>query len=903
MPTTEFRQTGVIAKVIDENLNSWEDFAGEDINVEVAYKYAAGDGPDEWEQGYWGYRGQSAICVTVDLSKIVRVRIGDGTSADRTIYKQEITDPSDVSQWTAWTQLYTGDHFAVAIEATTGAGFRVIHAKDDGVYVNNVKKITHTGVTRIKPLTQAPAHIYYQAVDQDIDGDRRLQWYYCPDVTSVIAGSLVNEEPANYRWYRHDMGGIVHLFDEPDNAEVFNVHSIAMEGGSRNKSASQSLVNAGWWFDNPANGPANVWDGLDVLVGPSGQAGYKTYSNIYVNAMTGGYYLFYSEQHRDAAGNVLSNLRMPLMWSRALGIPWDWAEPVPVGYTIWGFGGAVELSAFIYVCGNGRVLRRTNVSTEYDITDYVLEGNFDQPRDNQKATGTLVCANPDNVVGTMLGLIASTEAGLTERRLDLQLGLKYPKDADYTWKKNDSWWVSSLSKSKTEKQYRLTLSFANFWQRLENPFRDSINIPGQINWKDWQDGGVNQTYNYTNETDEFLRIAEGDAYKIRTIAGDTLFTGWRGENGIVDCRFLTTTNDTGRIVFRYKDKNNYYFAEVRGDAIKLGQVSNGDRTVLESVAQARTAGFNMQVDFRWKNIDVYYNGHRVIHHRLANPIMLVGFVGFGKVDDANFDVHGFNLTEPNRPLATSDLMRRLLHRVEEFGVVISDDLPNADQINVLWGPQSDLDTPAKALQQLLETSKIDIAWRPEGSVADPDARFWISRFEKDTGDYTFQDQVIEYTQVNEGRKRPNVVSVDGNDDSWTEYDRADLTTRDRPVNVYLDLPELKNPGEVRARAQQEIIDARRFNSPGGRAVWYPQYTRKDTVYWIDEDDNTFLTLIEGLAVEFNQSLTPFQRATIDTGTFIYCPPDVPGTFIAKDSFQRTQSDWGDAQVGGTWVIE
>jgi hypothetical protein len=37
----------------------------------------------------------------------------------------------------------------------------------------------------------------------------------------------------------------------------------------------------------------------------------------------------------------------------------------------------------------------------------------------------------------------------------------------------------------------------------------------------------------------------------------------------------------------------------------------------------------------------------------------------------------------------------------------------APQLDVLWGPQSDLDSPEKALRAVLETSKLNVVWRQD----------------------------------------------------------------------------------------------------------------------------------------------------------------------------------------------
>jgi hypothetical protein len=254
---------------------------------------------------------------------------------------------------------------------------------------------------------------------------------------------------------------------------------------------------------------------------------------------------------------------------------------------------------------------------------------------------------------------------------------------------------------------------------------------------------------------------------------------------------------------------------------------------------------------------------------------------------------------------SSDLASKLLHYVEEFHVVIDSTFADAIQIAKHWGPQSDLDTPAKALTDALGTGKADVVWRDYGPDSDPDVPYiWIGRFGDEDPAYSIENEVINQAQVSEGTQRPNVVIVDGNVNSWRQYDRSDLTLRDRTVNNYIDDPSLLTPGDVRRRAEQEIQDATRWNSPGGDVVWKTDYNRLDTVFWVDADGNIFRTRIEGLSVEWNQSTQPFQHATIDAGAFVFCPPTEPvTTYLARDLFQRAEAGgWGSAPIGGDWTV-
>jgi hypothetical protein len=188
----------------------------------------------------------------------------------------------------------------------------------------------------------------------------------------------------------------------------------------------------------------------------------------------------------------------------------------------------------------------------------------------------------------------------------------------------------------------------------------------------------------------------------------------------------------------------------------------------------------------------------------------------------------------------------------------------------------------------------------------PTGHLHIGKFITAVPLYTLENEIINQDEIDDGRLRANVVVVDGLQDSWTEYDRDDLIARDTAITAYLDLPELKTPGDVRQRAVEEVQTARGVTSPGGDVAGpvVLSITRMDPIFWIDEHGNKYQTRIEGKSVEWNQSLTPFQRASIDTGAIIFCPPEGDElTYIARDLFDRdTAIGLGSALTGGDWVI-
>lgn len=184
----------------------------------------------------------------------------------------------------------------------------------------------------------------------------------------------------------------------------------------------------------------------------------------------------------------------------------------------------------------------------------------------------------------------------------------------------------------------------------------------------------------------------------------------------------------------------------------------------------------------------------------------------------------------------------------------------------------------------------------------PIGRLHIGKFINTEPQYTINNEILAQEHIEEGNVTPNIVAVDGEDDSWTEYDRGDLTARDVAINEYLDQPELSTLGSVRQRAIEEIASIKRGSSPGGDVVWMPYYTRMDRVYWIGEDGSKYEARIEGLSVQTDQSMTPFQRATIDAGLAVLCLPDEVATYLVRDLFERESATGiGIADIGGSWV--
>jgi hypothetical protein len=736
--TTDTRQTGLIAKVIDNNLNAWEDFAGLDINIPATYEpIDATDG--DWDIAHWSYRGQASMCQLAN-GDIVRVRLGDWTNtAERRIQRQIITDPTDPSQWQTWSWLAYDDNYSVAVERddAAGAGYRIYHGKSNGIYMDNVL-LTAGGaaglkVVKIKPVYGQTNMIYFKGISEHPEGDRRyVYWAYLYD--TVGHPTDITYDAGNYFQYHQDLVGI----KSPRDSDLYwRFRATPNESMAPNEYASDILtlerVHASEGTLD-SNEIFNIIENVEYLKGPSARAGFKRIDNLNAVFMAdadypdGTYYLYYTEQHLDQHGNVLSNLKSPLFFSRAPTEPGFMSEAMPIGYSVWGFAGVVEADGYLYLAGNGRVLRRPLAATEIDITDYVIEGRYGLPRDNGTGRGVLTVANPNNIIGAQLGLGSASEQGLTDREVQFGLGVKRVDGVGYTFKRDARWWISSLRKVRSGGKDNIEIELGDFWHRMSNPFRDTWRIPGHFTWSDWQPDAVNQLYNYTNAHDETTIYnpdgAEEDTVpRLRAVSSDqalgpdssgtiTLFTGLPPSVNIyVSARFWA---NAGGIVFRYQDEGNYFLAYGNSGGIYLYNVYDGDTVAeLDSTNTPLEIGDVLSVYAQFGRIVVALNDVEVLDFTVYDWTSSLGFVGVYAptlIEISNLLIEDFNW-----PINTQHLIKLLLAYVDEHTVEFEEDEETlaAPQLDVLWGPQSDLDSPEKALRAVLETSKLNVVWRQD----------------------------------------------------------------------------------------------------------------------------------------------------------------------------------------------
>lgn len=774
--TTQTRETGAIASIVNSHTNDWEDFAGIDINVEAVYSPVdVSDG--DWDITHWSYRGQAAM-TQIANGDIVRVRVGDWTNtAYRGIQRQVITDPTDPSQWQTWSNLYAGDHYAVAIERDDSAvdGYHIYSSKSDGLYMDNVGIVTGGAapyqIVRIKPVYGKTNMIYFAAIRQASDGLRAMSWYY---VIDTLAPGTPNSDLAQFSYYHQDMFVVVHERDSTqEDFSGQRWRAMPLDSAERDPYASDTLTqeNTGTTQDFDPEFGHWAWfeDGtFDYLKGPSQRAGFKRINDLYVTNISndefpnGAWYLFYTEQHLDAHGNVLSNLKNPLFWHRAAMedahyqtesgfedrpiLAGYWTQAVPIGYTIWGFAGVVVSGGYIYLAGNGRVLRVLLNTEETEISDYLIEGSYEMPRENGKGTGRLTFANPDNYIGELLGMSSSSTTGpLTERKLKFALGLRRP-DEDYVYKRDAEWWIAGIRKYVTDdNKQRIELEIGDFWHKLENPFRDTWHVPGRFDWNDWQPDADNKLENYTNDTDQFTSYnpvgqPSSTVPRLRTVASGertgagggtvTLFAGFRDSNAALQCILWAA----GGIVFRYKDPDDFYLVYVSSTGTYLHHITEGFSAsnvgnsafaiAYETSDDAKIDTVNgtlLNVIFLWNHFEFYVGSGAGENGQDGQIIQLpdtysqptTGMVGF--YSKTLIEASNFIITQPNKLITSRELLKMLLAYVGEHDVQFesTEETLSSPQIDMLYGPQSDLDTPEKGVRQLLETARLNVVWRQD----------------------------------------------------------------------------------------------------------------------------------------------------------------------------------------------
>lgn len=856
------RETGLKVTVIDERVNRWEEVVGDRTALKIAEVHNVSGDPNL--PTYYSYRTQAKV-IKLDNGNVVRVRIGKQTNGvtdpnDRQVYIQTITDLTDVDQWETWTLKYSGTHYAIEL-VQTGADTYDIYTSKPGVGLcknNAVAWATASdgadlGNTIFISAVQADwdkededSVPYYRQLNLCVvkpgkDGLRYMDYYYTSDVDSTSPSATLI---TNYFWTRHLISTL--LMDDGNFLIIETMPITDPRSPNRTDSITCRIQSSP--RPSISNPPL-------VIRGFGGDYGHNTISGARVFKFSDGYYyIFYRESHVDDAWQAISNTDL-FVWQRSKdGL--HWSEPVHCGFQPNERAGAFEATVdgedWVYYCGNGDVHRRPATSKSYSIENYVPSLSWDSPRDNQEGSGSVTVANPAKVNDFLLDL--------SDRRIKIEPGIKAGDSFEFVQLEDN--WIKSVVQESEGAKSRINIALGNVWSRLGTPLRDTVNIIGKTNYHDWDEGLPNQPFNYFFDSGEPTIV--GNSLKVSE--GGALWTGWKGINPEFDFHFSTWNIE---FYIRYVDENNYIkvsYTEPSAGLITITQVKDNVSSTLDTASTSKLStafgGFTKHffVRIRWNFLELWVThpslgkiglGEFTLNDGDTDYLLSPGYVGWNS--DSEYTISKFNFTDFEVPISSGDLIKTALAMGDYHDVIVPE---GSQQYNLIWGPQTDLQTPAQALQNILEAEKLELVWR--------DNQIQVGQFKGVAPVKTITDRIIKTDYVDEASRRVNLVTVDGNDSSWIEVDSEDSQDRDRQIVAYYDLPELKTADEVKARAAEELRRSTLGQSPGGEVPLFFDLWRMDPIVWVDNQGRSYNVRIEGISVDINQSDEPHQRETLDT---------------------------------------
>lgn len=837
----QVRQTGLEVQVIDRKLNSWEVVGGTSLPQSPLYVA----GVSTASQAYYGYRLRMAMCV-LSNGTIVRVRNGNGTAADRQIYVQTITDPTNVSQWTSWTLLYSGTHYAVAVSPATASTYHVYSAKSDGLYKNNVFKVTLTAVIDLVAVVgQIDAVFAVRVFVDSLDNRRVMDLKYIPNMEV----NSVADDRWNYRWKRTQISALKHT-----DGRIVRVQAAGFFTDPRDVTIGEAVT---------ITTAAGYTTGGDPTVAPrlirgfGGQAGTNMIVDPFLLKCTDGfYYLFYGENRTDADGDAAIAIST-LFWQRSKDLL-HWSEPIAIGFNnmMPTNIAAVELSGYIYIANNGEVWRRPVGTTVHDISNYVPNVTMNIAGISEEGGATMTVANPEGINDDLIGL--------EDREVLIRPGLK-GANGQYAYTDLGVWWIKASRKMVDKAISRIGISCYDLGERLSNPFRDVINFPGQVIFNDWYMGRRNKLFNYYLKGGKptMKRTANADGvttaiyYQVTKVSRThfALYTGWKGHNFTASVRYRHGSMASRQfgIVYRYKDGKNYYWAKVNGSNLVLVRYRNGTATALASYAIGSTpSNPTIKVVTEYGFHYIYLNGTLRITHNESIMSVYPGYVGirFYSTAATAFTAENFNLTTWETACSTDELIRTALAAGDFHDVVIAGG--EAPQIAVVWGPQTDIKSPRDAMRYILEQYKLELVWQ-NGSVI-------VGTFKDISPVRHIEDDSLEFAQTEESGRRINLALVDGQEDSYTAIDGPDTRQRGRQIVAYFDLPTLDTHEKVVDRANEEIRRGVVGSKYQGKTRLYFDLWRMDAVSWTDGAGNDYEFRIDQIQITINQSTQPRQDA-------------------------------------------
>lgn len=842
------RETGLRVSVLDEHLNDWEHVAGTHLFEEglgAGLYLPLNAGIAKHDPAYYAFRGNSSMCV-LGNGNIYRARIGNPTDgADRQVWDQTITDPTNASQWTSWAVLYSGTHYGVTVISDgTASGKIVYHSKSDGMYRNNVQEwAPNPNLGKVldwSPVVGEPDAGWVITLIADfVDGKRIGDAWYTPDLVSTTP----EFDQGNFGWYR---GAGSAIKDAEGKYTRLSAHPIHFNP----RDADHGIAIYHQIMD-----PANLeMTPPFVIRGVGGGAGRNYITALSIQQFSDGYYyMFGLEVHQDNSLDGVTNLGYGLpVWMRSKNLK-HWSDQVvgPAVMNAWGVGEVVETNGFIYWADIEVVYRRAIGTTTIDLSNFIPTLEFNLPRDNQPGTGRCVVANPAGINDALLAL--------SDREIVIEPGLRV-EDGTYQFRQFDRFFIKQCNKELEGGVNRINIEFGNVWDRLDTDFRDVTNHIGQTDWKDWLPGKRNKAFNYFFVTD--TAPVETEDGRLVT-SGIVLYTGWKGHNPDVTARFSGLAG-TARLVTKYVNTLNYSYFEYDpsdGDLTYNEVIEGVESLGLDSWSTVADSNPKIRVQLRWTRYRVWINDEEFSHadQWFPEPLessRMPGYVGFWS-QGGLYTISGFELTDWEAPITSEDLVRTALAMGDFHDVIVGGATSRVYALT--WGPQTDAPTKAVALKQTLEIDKLQLIWR-DGFVE-------VGKFHDQTPIRTIQDEVIQADQIDEAKRRINLAAIDGNEHHWIEVDTEDTNQRGRQISAYFDLPELLDEDAVIERSREEIRQGTAGKSPGGMTPLFFDLYRMDAVTWIDNSGESQLVRIEGFEVTINQSKEPTQHQKFDTSLY------------------------------------
>jgi hypothetical protein len=231
------------------------------------------------------------------------------------------------------------------------------------------------------------------------------------------------------------------------------------------------------------------------------------------------------------------------------------------------------------------------------------------------------------------------------------------------------------------------------------------------------------------------------------------------------------------------------------------------------------------------------------------PSVYPGYVGvrFYSTTATTFGCDLFSFTSWETPYTTDSLVKTALSMADLHDYVVS--AGEANQVAVVWGPQTDLASPAAALSSLLEQHKLQITWR-NGTIE-------VGQFKENTVVRTIENDAISFELSESSGRRINLSVVDGQEDSYIAIDGLDSRTRGRQIIAYFDVPELKTTEEVVERAEEEVRKGAVATEWIGSTRTYFDLWKMDVVSWVHNGVARSLR-IEAFTVQIKQGHSPQQ---------------------------------------------